>query len=59
MTCKHLKTYFKPHERMTKALFDKDIKKMAEILAGHDSASAYFLIAGSGRAKSSIVVKVS
>jgi hypothetical protein len=47
MTCKHLKTYLKPHERMTKALFDKDIKKMAEILAGHDSVSAYFLIAGS------------
>jgi hypothetical protein len=44
---------------MTKALFDKDIKKMAEILAGHDSASAYFLIAGFGLAKSSIVVKVS
>jgi hypothetical protein len=49
MTCKHLKTYFKHHERMTTALFDKDIKKMAEFLAGHDSASAYFLIAGSAR----------
>ena len=45
-----MKTYFKPHERMTKSLFDKDIKKMAEILAGHDSASAYFLIAGSREA---------
>lgn len=42
-----MKTYFKPHERMTTALFDKDIKKMAEFLAGHDSASVYFLIAGS------------
>ena len=38
MTCKHLKTYFKPHEPMTKALFDKEIKKMAVIFAGHDSA---------------------
>jgi hypothetical protein len=45
-----MKTYFKPHERMTKSLFDKDIKKMAEILAGHDSASANFLIAGSKEA---------
>jgi hypothetical protein len=47
MTCKHLKTYFKPRERMTTALFDNDIKKMAEFLAGQYSASAHFLIAGS------------
>jgi hypothetical protein len=32
---------------MTTALFDNDIKKMAEFLAGQYSASAHFLIAGS------------
>jgi hypothetical protein len=45
-----MKTFFKPHERMAKSLFDKDIKKMADLLTKHNSASAYFLIAGSREA---------
>jgi hypothetical protein len=41
-----IKTYFKPHEWITKEHFDKDIDKMASLLRSHKTATGYILVAG-------------
>lgn len=41
-----IKTYFKENEWLSKAHFDKDIHKMASLLASNSNASGYILVAG-------------